>query len=116
MLVSATRLAKTNAAWFCVALMVFAVYYAANILGGSLIPFPEAEFNWGGLLATLLFATSHGVSWGDSGIQLAADALIVTAYLGFGLLWIRQRTGSVVIPIIAHNLINVASNVVEFVG
>jgi len=25
---------------------------------------------------------------------------------GFGLLWLRERTGSVVIPIIAHNLIN----------
>lgn len=73
-----------------------------------------AQIGWGGVLATLLFTVAHGIYWGESGLQISADAMIITSFLGFGLLWIRQRTGSLIMPIIAHNLINVSSNIVEF--
>lgn len=88
------------------ALSLAVVSRGINILG--------AKIGWGGLLVTMLFVLGHSVFWTESGLQVSADAMIVTGYLGFGLLWIRERTGSIVMPIIAHNLINVASNLVEF--
>lgn len=75
-----------------------------------------AKITWGGLLVTVLFAVSHGVFWGENGMQVFADGIIVSGFLGFWLLWIRQRTGSLLIPVIAHNLINVSSNVAEFLA
>jgi CAAX protease family protein len=78
------------------------------------VNFLGARIGWGGVLATLLFTVAHGVFWDEGGLQIYADALIVSSFLGFGLLWIRERTGSLVMPIIAHNLINLSSSIGEF--
>ncbi len=69
-----------------------------NILG--------AKITLAGLLMTLLFGFGHGAFVQDQQLVISWPAVIVTAYLGFGLLWIRERTGSILIPILSHNLIN----------
>lgn len=61
-----------------------------------------------GALVTLLFG--HGLGWGEGGVVVSWIALVYTAFLGFWLLWIRQRTGSVIMAIVAHNLINFISS------
>lgn len=65
-----------------------------------------AGIGWGGVLACLLFGLGHGLAY--EGGQFTFSGLIVglTGVIGFGLLWIRERTGSILIPIIAHNLFN----------
>jgi membrane protease YdiL (CAAX protease family) len=56
-----------------------------------------ARIGWGGLLVTLAFLALHGISLGTVLGVLPAALLY---------LWLRQRTGSLLLPIVAHNLWN----------
>jgi len=69
-----------------------------------------AEIGWSGVLVTILFGLVHGMGYSNGGFSFSWLAVAVTGVLGFGLYWLRQRTGSVIIPIIAHNLINVSNS------
>lgn len=65
-----------------------------------------AEVGWAAIFVTLLFALGHSVFLGQEGLQFDPVILVYTLILGGLLMWIRLRTGSVLIPIIAHNLTN----------
>ncbi|MAW82334.1 MAG: CPBP family intramembrane metalloprotease [Parvularcula sp.] len=65
-----------------------------------------ARITVAGLLMTLLFGLGHGVGIEDGKPFVSWIFIVVTAYFGFGLLWVRERTGSVLIPLIGHNVIN----------
>lgn len=65
-----------------------------------------ARINVAGLLITLIFGLAHGVMYSGGEWQFSAVAILITGVYGFILLWLRERTGSLLIPIIAHNLIN----------
>jgi len=58
-----------------------------------------ARIGWGGLLVTLSFLALHGISLGTVLGVLPAALLY---------LWLRQRTGSLLLPIVAHNLWNLS--------
>jgi membrane protease YdiL (CAAX protease family) len=58
-----------------------------------------ARIGWGGLLVTLAFLALHGISLGTVLGVLPAALLY---------LWLRQRTGSLLWPIFAHNLWNLS--------
>jgi hypothetical protein len=58
-----------------------------------------ARIGWGGLLVTLAFLALHGISLGTVLGVLPAALLY---------LWLRQRTGSLLLPIVAHNLWNLS--------
>ncbi len=74
------------------------------------VNFLGAPINWAGLLATLLFGLGHSLFWQEGAFGFSIVAFVFTFYLGFGLLWIREKTGSILIPLVAHNLINVSSS------
>lgn len=57
-------------------------------------------------VVTFIFAALHGLRIAEAQLVFDAEAFAVAGALGFGLLWIRQRTGSVLPAIAAHNLIN----------
>lgn len=67
-----------------------------------------APIGWAGALVTLLFGLGHGFSYEGGALKADWFAFAATAWLGFGLLWIRERTGSILLPVLAHNAINVA--------
>lgn len=75
---------------------------SANMLGASI--------SWAGMVTTLLFGLGHSLFWREGAASFSSAAFIYTFILGFGILWIRQRTGSILIPILAHNLINVSGS------
>jgi membrane protease YdiL (CAAX protease family) len=58
-----------------------------------------APIGWSGLLVTLAFLALHGISLGTVLGVLPAAVLY---------LWLRQRTGSLLLPIVAHNLWNLS--------
>jgi uncharacterized protein len=72
----------------------------------------DATIGGAAIAVTFLFAAGHGlrVSWGT--IEFSALVTAVVAVLGFGLVWLRERTGSLVFPVLAHNLINVGNTFV----
>ncbi len=69
-----------------------------------------APINWAGLLVTLLFGLGHSLFWQDGAMGFSLVFFVYTGILGFGLLWLRERTGSILFPLFAHNLINFSSS------
>ena len=65
-----------------------------------------APVGWAAILVTLFFALGHSIMVTDGQLQTSLIALIYTAILGWALIWIRLRTGSILLPIIAHNATN----------
>ena len=55
---------------------------------------------------TFLFAGGHALLFNKGLLHFDPMFLAYSALLGFGFLWIRHRTGSVLIPVVAHNIIN----------
>ncbi len=58
-----------------------------------------ARIGWGGLLVTLAFVALHGLSLG---------VLLGVLPAAFLYLWLRVRTGSLLLPIVVHNLWNLS--------
>jgi len=73
-----------------------------ELAGGS---FGPAE-----IAVTLLFAAGHGLRLSQGAIAFDATAFMITGLIGAGLMWLRTRTGSLVIPILTHNLVNVGNS------
>lgn len=69
-----------------------------------------APIGWGGVVTAVLFGVIHALSW-EGGVAFSTEAMLWTGVPGIVLLWLRERTGSLVLPIVAHNLANSASAV-----
>lgn len=69
-------------------------------------PLGGAAIGPGAIVATFLFAAGHALMIRDGALGFEPVFLAFSAVLGFGLLWIRQRTGSLLLPVVAHNVIN----------
>lgn len=65
-----------------------------------------AEMGWGGLLATLAFGLAHAFAIEGGAVDFSLDAFAFTAGPSLILLWLRARTGSILLPVLAHNLAN----------
>jgi membrane protease YdiL (CAAX protease family) len=65
-------------------------------------------FGFAGIISTIIFGVVHGVAVEDGAIQIAPLTILYPGATGLGLLYIRERTGSLLIPILAHNAINTA--------
>lgn len=65
-----------------------------------------AEMGWGALLGSLLFGAVHGLSYGDGGIGFEPIPVAITFVSALLLVWLRERTGSIAAPIVAHNVGN----------
>ncbi len=74
---------------------------AANIFG--------APVTYGGLLTSVLFGLVHGMDNGVDGFSFDVLTFALTGGPSLLLLWIREKTGSLLLPIIAHNIANGAS-------
>ncbi len=59
---------------------------------------------------TFLFAAGHSLAFAGGTLHFDAVAFALTGAIGFGLAWLRLRTGSLVAPILAHNLVNVGNS------
>ncbi|MEE8258267.1 MAG: CPBP family intramembrane glutamic endopeptidase [Sphingomonadales bacterium] len=67
-----------------------------------------ADTGWGFWLVVAIFGLLHGVT--VTGGELAVNAWVIlgTGFLGFILTWMRERTGSLAVPVLFHNISNVA--------
>jgi len=67
-----------------------------------------AETGWGFWLVTVTFGLLHGVTIEGSDVDVDMSVTIATGFMGFILAWMRERTGSLVVPVLFHNVSNVA--------
>lgn len=66
-----------------------------------------AETGWGLWVVTVIFGLLHGVTFSDGALSVSPLIVIGSGYLGFIMTWMRERTGSLVAPILFHNIFNV---------
>lgn len=67
---------------------------------------------WGALLSCLVFGLVHALDFSGGTFSLDPFTLLVTGVPAFILVWARERTGSVVLPILLHNFANAVSMVI----
>ena len=65
-----------------------------------------ATITWGGLLTSVLFGLAHGMDYGKEGYTFDAMTFLITGGPSLLLLWLRERTGSILLPVIGHNISN----------
>ena len=71
-----------------------------------------AGTGWGLWLTTLLFGLLHGVTVREGVISVNIAAIVLTGFVGLIAGWMRERTGSVIAPVLFHNGFNVAQSFV----
>jgi hypothetical protein len=59
---------------------------------------------WGAFLSALLFGSVHGVSFDSLGGHFDARYFAATFATGLFLVWLRERTGSLLAPILCHSV------------
>ena len=60
----------------------------------------------GGLLACVAFGLGHALFWREGGLSFDAMAMALTGGPALLLVWFRARTGSLLLPVLAHNVAN----------
>lgn len=65
-----------------------------------------APMGWGALVSSFAFGLTHALGYADGGFSVDATALALTGLPALLLVWIREKTGSVVLPILLHNFGN----------
>jgi membrane protease YdiL (CAAX protease family) len=87
--------------------LLFAVFlraFPATVPSAKLSYWPAA------VVVTFLFAAGHAFIFNKGALAFDPLFLAYAALLGFGLLWIRQRTGSLLLPVLVHNVINLGNS------
>lgn len=65
-----------------------------------------ARFGLAEIMMSLLFGAMHGLHVSKGVVAIDWHTILITGTLGAGLMWLRQRTGSLIVPVIAHNILN----------
>ncbi len=80
--------------------------FVLNEVFTSKIKLFGAQFGWGGVLATVAFGLIHSLFYGVEGVSFNLVPFLLTGGPSILLLWFRERTGSIVLPVLAHNAVN----------
>ncbi len=72
----------------------------------------DADTGWGFWLIVAIFGLLHGVTINGGELDVSLWRSVSTGFTGFVLLWMRERTGSLVVPVLYHNVFNVAQALV----
>lgn len=71
---------------------------------------PSTRVGMAGWIVSFIFGAGHGFAVSGGAIQFEAVAIVATGLIGLALMWMRQRTGSLLLPLLAHNAINFGSS------
>ena len=64
------------------------------------------EWGWGALLSSALFGLTHAFGFEDGGFSFDLMTFLLTGLPALILVWLRERTGSLLLPILLHNFGN----------
>ena len=66
----------------------------------------RASMGWGGALTAIMFGCLHAIHFSNGSLSFGIGEMIATGVIGFVLLWFRERSGSLVLPVLIHNYVN----------
>ena len=64
------------------------------------------EWGWGALLTSALFGLTHAFGYEDGGFAFDPMTFLMTGGPALILVWLRERTGSLLLPVVLHNFGN----------
>jgi len=67
------------------------------------------DWGWGAVLSCVLFGMTHAFGYSDGAFSFDPVNMALTAIPSFIAVWLRLRTGSLLLPILLHNLGNTFS-------
>lgn len=70
------------------------------------------DWGWGAVLSCMLFGMTHAFGYSDGTFSFDAITMALTAIPSFIAVWVRLRTGSLLLPVLLHNLGNTLSLIV----
>lgn len=70
------------------------------------------DWGWGAILSCLLFGMAHAFGFSDGRFALDPLVLALTALPSLIAVWLRLRTGSLLLPVLMHNFGNAISLIV----
>lgn len=62
-----------------------------------------AWMGWGAVLSSLAFGLTHALGYADGGFTFEPILMATTGVSALLLVWLREKTGSVLLPILMHN-------------
>ncbi len=65
-----------------------------------------APMGWGALVSSVAFGLTHALGYADGGYSFDAMAMALTGGPALLLVWLREKTGSLLLPILLHNFAN----------
>ena len=70
------------------------------------VRFLGVEWGWGAVLSCLAFGLAHAFGYSDGVFSFDPMIMALTALPSFIAVWLRYRTGSLVLPVLLHNFGN----------
>lgn len=68
--------------------------------------FLGVEWGWGAILSCLLFGLAHAFGYSAGQFTFDAPTMALTAFPSLIAVWLRLRTGSLLLPVVLHNFGN----------
>ncbi|HWW10882.1 MAG TPA: CPBP family intramembrane glutamic endopeptidase [Brevundimonas sp.] len=65
-----------------------------------------APMGWGALISSVAFGLAHALGYSDGGFTFDAMAMLLTGGPALLLVWLREKTGSLLLPVVLHNFAN----------
>jgi len=65
-----------------------------------------APMGWGALITSVAFGLAHALGYSDGGFTFDALTMALTGGPALLLVWLRERTGSLLLPVLMHNFAN----------
>jgi hypothetical protein len=67
------------------------------------------DWGWGAVLSSMLFGLTHAFGYSDGAFSFDPITMALTAIPSFIAVWLRLRTGSLLLPVLLHNFGNTLS-------
>jgi hypothetical protein len=70
------------------------------------VRFLGADWGWAALLVAMLFGLAHAFGYSNGGFSFDPLVMLLTGGPAPLVYWLRQRSGSVLLPVLLHNTAN----------
>jgi membrane protease YdiL (CAAX protease family) len=70
------------------------------------VRFLGVDWGWGAVLSCFAFGLAHALGYSDGALSFDALIMALTALPSFIAVWLRYRTGSLLLPVLLHNFGN----------